>query len=177
MAKCQDPVICGLEGGHFGCRECYLSYILQQKKRFKKLQSEYEKYEIAKVEMKAPIQPDYDCVLRGHRPETSTAVLDHNLASFWSKTPEFKDSKPSKPSKVIQCPFGESHDISMSSLISVQPKYLKNDLVCFSCEGIIRKNAKIFEECGHLFCCECSGTICSVCQSPIGESRIIEVKI
>lgn len=178
MNRSTDPVLCG-PTGHIGCRECFLTSILQQKRTYKKLLSEYEKLKFDKVEEGTSKIESFERQQRIlDRPEVDPVKPDQKLASFWNISPKDVKHDLKKPSKDVVCKVGKPHELSISSLIPISMKYLNDQLVCFQCDRGIIFDAVVSRNCGHLFCVKCSPKDgCSCGCTDAKESGLINVCI
>lgn len=162
MKRSFDMVFCSASG-HVGCRECFLNAILQQRRNNKKrklssaaqsrittLDKGHDESEFLRQQT---LFSNDNSIFGTNSP--SSALFDKRARGSYSYRSE--DS----PTDTTYCIGEGSPRLSLSSLVSVVPKYIDDILVCYLCDRAILKEAKIVKKCGHLLCNHCSQAECA----------------
>lgn len=173
LQTAQDPVICA-EGGHLFCRECILTYIVEQRQQVlaqkKAIQEENTK---RKAEEQAGLEEEqrkriaaFEATQSGKCRPILGAEGDKQkgrpqLNAFWmpSKAPSTSVPTLQTPSKVINCPAAQ-HPINTKKLISLTWSRGEVEAKCI-CKLCLREVNSIttglivWRGCGHLVCKKC----------------------
>lgn len=166
LASSDKPTVT-CELGHFACKECIISSMVEQKANAKRKMIEYEGA-LGRIRERQDAIEERGKRQRLEVIERTTRLPNESIRTessktsraFWrpEQTPQTADMEPEKPDTRVLC-HGESksHPISLKSLIDNMVYFKDGSPSCPSCLKDLKlvKTVSVLRPCGHILCGDC----------------------